>query len=58
MAAQKDFYRILGVGEKASQDEIKKAFRKLARDHHPDKNPGDKTAEEATQTVEDSWPDS
>jgi curved DNA-binding protein len=41
----KDYYKILGVGKQASQDEISKAFKKLARKHHPDLNPGDATAE-------------
>jgi len=41
----KDYYKILGVGRGASQDEISKAFKKLARKHHPDLNPGDAGAE-------------
>jgi molecular chaperone DnaJ len=43
--AQKDYYGILGIKKDASQDDIKKAFRKLARKYHPDVNPGDKKAE-------------
>lgn len=42
----KDYYKVLGVAKTATQDEIKKAFRKLAVQYHPDKNPGDKKAEE------------
>ena len=45
MAARPDYYKTLGVEKKASADEIKKAYRKLARQYHPDRNPGDKTAE-------------
>ena len=41
----KDYYQTLGVSKDASQDEIKRAFRKLARQHHPDLNPGDPAAD-------------
>jgi molecular chaperone DnaJ len=50
MAAQ-DHYKVLGVGRKATQDEIKKAYRKLARQYHPDKNPGDAKAEERFKQI-------
>ena len=50
----KDYYKILGVDKKASQDEIKKVFRKLAVKYHPDKNPGDKKAEEKFKEVSEA----
>src|SRR4051794_13360511 len=53
--AVKDPYKVLGVDKKASQDEVKKAYRKLARQYHPDKNPGDKAAEERFKEVQGAY---
>jgi len=52
---KKDYYKILGVDKKASQDEIKKAYRKLAIKYHPDKNPGDKKAEEKFKEAAEAY---
>ena len=53
--ASKDYYQALGVSKGASIDEIKKAFRKLAVKYHPDKNPGDKEAEEKFKEINEAY---
>jgi curved DNA-binding protein len=53
--ASKDYYQILGLGKDASLETIKRAFRKLALKYHPDKNPGDKEAEEKFKEINEAY---
>lgn len=55
MAAKRDYYEVLGIARTASGDEIKKAYRKLALKYHPDKNPGNKKAEDSFKEVTEAY---
>ena len=55
MAERPDYYKTLGVGKDASDEEIKKSYRKLARQYHPDRNPGDKQAEERFKEISQAY---
>ena len=53
--AKRDYYEVLGVSRNASADELKKAYRKVAMKHHPDRNPGDKKAEEKFKEASEAF---
>jgi len=53
--AEQDYYEVLGVSKSATADEIKHAFRKMAMQYHPDRNPGDKTAEQKFKEVNEAY---
>src|ERR1700704_3129795 len=53
--AKQDFYDILGVAKSADADELKRAYRKLAMQFHPDRNPGDKSAEQKFKSISEAY---
>ena len=55
MSEKRDYYEVLGVSKEASESDLKKAFRSLARKHHPDKNPDDPDAERLFKEVQEAY---
>ncbi|MDE6807710.1 MAG: DnaJ domain-containing protein, partial [Prevotella sp.] len=55
MAQKRDYYEVLGIDKTASEDDIKKAYRKIAIKYHPDRNPGDKQAEEKFKEAAEAY---
>jgi molecular chaperone DnaJ len=52
---KKDYYKILGVDKNVTKDELKKVYRKLAMEHHPDKNPNNKESEEKFKEIAEAY---
>ena len=55
MQRPREFYELLGLSRRASQDDIRRAYRKLVREHHPDTNPGDPSAEERFKEIQQAY---
>lgn len=53
--AKKDYYEVLGVSKDASESDLKRAYRKLAKQYHPDLHPGDKAAEEKFKEINEAY---